>query len=318
MSLLEGKIVYLDQKGWIDLAKSNKGIIEVVMRASEAGVAIFPLSIVHLAETNSISNPQRRERLASLMVPMSKRYCFSPYVEPIIGSEIRNAILRRLGIPTVDLKKYVLRRGVSHLVGAKPEIIPKERGQKLTHEIKQKLLDLLESPEAMYIALTARSMRYKKHSLSIQRGNIEAVKKMEHIRREQLKIKDNNLRRRVALVSFLMEIIAPKLAKMLVEMNLPKDTIIKKGWSRRDFKEFLNSLPTALCLFTLLLERDQQLQRLIEVNDLYDAWALSLAIPYSDIVVTEKMWTSISRQAKLDEICNTTILSSIDELIGHL
>lgn len=105
---------------------------------------------------------------------------------------------------------------------------------------------------------------------------------------------------------------------MLVEMNLPKDTIIRKGWSQRDFKEFLNSLPTALCLFTLLLERDQQLQRLIEVNDLYDVWALSLAIPYSDIVVTEKMWTAISRQAKLDKICNTTILSSIDEMIGHL
>ncbi|MFQ5836941.1 MAG: hypothetical protein ACE5HG_03715 [Candidatus Bathyarchaeia archaeon] len=318
MSLLEGKIVYLDQKGWIDLAKSNKGIMEVVMRASEAGAAVFPLSIVHLAETNSISNPQRRERLASLMVPMSKGYCFSPYVEPIIGSEIRNAILRSLGIPTMDLKKYVLKKGISHLVGAKPEIIPKEGGLKPPPEIGQKLLDLLDSPEAMYIALTAHPRRYKKHSLSIQRGNIEAVKKMEHIRQEQLKIKDNNLRRRVALVSFMMEIMAPKLAKMLVEMNLPKDTVIKKGWSRRDFKEFLNSHPTALCLFTLLLERDQQLQRLIEVNDLYDVWALSLAIPYSDIVVTEKMWTSITRQTKLDKICNTTILSSVDELIGHL
>lgn len=203
MSLPSGKIVYLDQKGWIDLAKSNKGIIEVVMRASEAGSAVFPLSIVHLAETNSISNPQRRERLASLMVAMSKGYCFSPYVEPIIGSEIRNAVLERLGIPTVDLKKYVLRKGISHLVGAKPEIIPKEGGQELSRQMKQKLLDILDSPEALFIALTG----HNEPTLSIQQGNIEAVKKMEHIRQEQLKIKDNNLRRRVALVSFLIDII---------------------------------------------------------------------------------------------------------------
>ena len=47
---------------------------------------------------------------------------------------------------------------------------------------------------------------------------------------------------------------------------------------------------------------------------MYDIWHLTLAIPHSDIVVTENMWTSIARNAKLEEKCNTTILSSLIDL----
>ena len=75
-----------------------------------------------------------------------------------------------------------------------------------------------------------------------------------------------------------------------------------------------NNIPTALCEFTLMFQRDQQSSRIIQVNDVYDIWHLTLAIPYSDIVVTEKMWTTISRNTALDKKCNTVILSPINDL----
>jgi len=84
--------------------------------------------------------------------------------------------------------------------------------------------------------------------------------------------------------------------------------------SQKGVYDLLENIPTALCLFTLIYERDQQLQRPIQVNDFNDIWFLSLAIPYSDIVVTEKMWTSIAKRTKLDKKCKTIILSSIKEL----
>ena len=77
---------------------------------------------------------------------------------------------------------------------------------------------------------------------------------------------------------------------------------------------YLMKIPTAFVQFTLLYGQAQQLQRPIEVNDMPDIWCLTLAIPYCDIVVTENMWASIANQAKLDRICNTTILQSIQEL----
>ena len=88
--------------------------------------------------------------------------------------------------------------------------------------------------------------------------------------------------------------------------------------SEIDIDEFLEKLPTALCSFTLLFQRDQQTQRAIQINDMADIWHLTLAIPYSDIVVTEKMWASIAKGAKLDEKCNTVILSSLSELFRFL
>jgi hypothetical protein len=86
-----------------------------------------------------------------------------------------------------------------------------------------------------------------------------------------------------------------------------------------DADEFLSKLPTALCEFTLLFQRDEQPARPIQVNDFCDIWHLTLAIPYCDIVVTEeKMWVTIAKNAKLDEKCDTVILSSIYDLSTHL
>ena len=94
----------------------------------------------------------------------------------------------------------------------------------------------------------------------------------------------------------------------LIDKIIPKD----------DIEQFYMSIPTALCEFTLLFNRDQQLQRPIEVNDIADIWHLTLAIPYSDIVITERMWTSICKRTKLDQKCDTIILSSIKELNKYL
>ena len=111
--------------------------------------------------------------------------------------------------------------------------------------------------------------------------------------------------------------ILPQLYAFLNEMNLPL-SLTEKIFGNYDADVFLRKLPTALCEFMLMFQRDQQSNRPIQVNDSYDIWHLTLAIPYSDIVVTEKMWTTIAKNTKLDKICNTLILSSIDDLRDYL
>ena len=65
------KIIYLDQKGWINLAKiyygnpsdSEKKLLDKIIDASENGTAIFPISMIHLGETTRISKSKWRTQL---------------------------------------------------------------------------------------------------------------------------------------------------------------------------------------------------------------------------------------------------------------
>lgn len=254
----------------------------------------------------------RRQERASLMIRISKGYCFLPYVNQIIEKEIRLEVLRRLGFPKIWLRNYVLKKGICYMSGVKPAIV-KRKGAEVPNQppddLKKEMLDYLDTPEAM---LTAFLIPINFDS-KIRPMYEEVVEKMEKVRKNSSKTRDE------AMGEFMIDMIGPIVARVLTKLKVPKDDVFFKEWAKRDFDEFIDHIPTALCLFTLLQKRDQQLDRPIQVNDIADVWALSLAIPYSDIVVTEKMWASIAmKETKLAEKCNTKILKSIDELISLL
>jgi hypothetical protein len=184
------------------------------------------------------------------------------------------------------------------------------KGSELPEDIKRELLDLLESPKTLEFSF---KLKLPKSFL-----NMSEIEIFEKNRQELSKIKDNDMRQRAFWAWNMRAIIVPELAKILYECVLPKDFILKEKSTRKDIEGLLDSIPTALCLLTLIYQRDQQLQRPIQANDFHDIWFLTLALPYSDIVVTEKMWASIARQTKLDRKCNTKILSSIKELGKYL
>jgi len=165
---------------------------------------------------------------------------------------------------------------------------------------------LLNNPE-IFAELTTRIYNNRKQEQTA------TVKEFERIREKLKQYKDNEYRRKVFLTQNIVATILPKLVQFLTEMNLPA-TFAEELFTSFDLDTFLGKLPTALCEFALLFQRDQQLSRPIQVNDIADIWHLTLAIPYSDVVITEKMWVSIAKRARLDEKCDTLMLSSIEEL----
>jgi hypothetical protein len=117
----------------------------------------------------------------------------------------------------------------------------------------------------------------------------------------------------------MIDVVGPYVAKTLQELNPPQELVFFKDWGKHEFDEFIYRIPTALSLFNLVVKRDQQLSRPIQTNDIPDVWALSLAIPYCDIVVTEKLWTSITMQeTNVAEHCKTIVLKNIDELVQFI
>jgi len=311
-------IIYLDQKCWINLAKiyygnptySRKKILDKIFNASDNGSVIFPISIHRFEETIKRKNPRKREQLASLMMKISKGYCFTPFFDRIVDGEVWNLILEKLNLPKIDLKEKVLGKGIGHLVGAKPEI-----NGDIPEDLRQELLDMLDEPETLIKILSGCD------SLFIDELNQNyriAHNVLERNRQKLRQIHDKEKRRKVFLRINFSSMISPKLATKLYSLNLPVTFIIKEDFSERDFEDLLDKIPTALCLFTLIYQRDQEYHRPIKQSDFNDITSLTLAIPYSNIVITDKMMASIATRMKLDYKCDTIILKSISELEEYL
>ena len=321
----ECNVVYLDQKDWIYLARQYYGryskknwekLLDVVLDASERNSAIFPLSIIHFEETLHRLDKKSRTRLATFMVMVSKGYTIFPATSNFMEMECRNAARKILGLPTIDLCKFVIGKGISHMVGAKGKLVPKPGAQQLPDELKKQILEYVETPEVVLKLLKIQKLAENASALKL--AHFEKVRKMEQIRKMNLRISDKNLRYRTCLVEWFTSTTWPWLYEMLLEQNLPKDAIINEKWSKQDFQDFFESMPSLFCTFELCHRRDQLIQRPIDVNDINDIWGLSMAIPYCDIVITESMWRSIASQSKLDEEYETLVFSSAEELIDIL
>jgi len=314
----ESKIVYLDQKCWINLAKiyygnptnSEKKILGKIFNASDNGSAIFPISIYRFEETINRKNPRNREQLASLMMKISKWYCFTPFYDRIVNGEVWNIILEKLNLPKIDLREKVLGKGIGHLLGAKPEI----HGD-IPEDLRQELLDMIDEPETIIKIISGFDSLYTDE---LNQNYRIAHNLLERNRQKLRQIRDKEKRRKAFLGINFSAMITPKIATILHALQFPVNFIIKENFSERDFEDLLDKIPTALCLFTLIFQRDQEYHRPIKKNDFNDIASLTLAIPYSDIVITDKMMASIATRMKLDDKCDTIILKSISELEEYL
>lgn len=311
------KIIYLDQNAWSNLAKDDKAIA-ILQAMVNSGKTIFPLSIVHLQETIKIADNSKRLELASLMVNLSNQYCFLPYVDKVIAKETKYEILRLYGYQPPSVLDFVLGKGICHLLGVKPTIVPrpgaKVRGEP-PPEVRKKMMNYIESPQAMLDAFRLLPNLDKKTRQRYE----ETVAQMENNRKNLLKIANKSAQRKFVYADFMIDVVGPFVAKTLEELNPPKELVFFKDWGKQEFDNFINHIPTAFTLFNLVIKRDQQLRRPIQANDIPDVWALSLAIPYCDIVVTEKLWTSITMQeTNVAAQCDTIIIKTIAEFLSTL
>lgn len=112
------RVIHLDQKNWIELARgyyrrapSLHRIAQNVVEKSQSGQAIFPLSLTHLDETVRNLNRERRQRLAKYMVLVSQGWAILP-APFILKPEIEDACLKHLGLPGIRSPEFCNQEGV--------------------------------------------------------------------------------------------------------------------------------------------------------------------------------------------------------------
>lgn len=335
------KIIYLDQNIWIYLSHAyyqNKKygdialICENLLKKSVSGDLIFPVSIVHIIETYHIQDPKKRDKLIDFMLKLSNGYTIPPYLS-LTDIEIRNSIFKRLNLPTTDLINIVIRKGISSIFGSKLDIIGK-----FPENIEKAQIELLEIPESLkkkllldidksktikdsiiewLDSLDGISWVFKNSEIFNENGEDSidnSIEEIEKIRSKYKRIEDKNMRYKVVLLENFRSVISPRIREICNELGISEDAIFPKEWTKMDWINFIEDIPTFYVLFNLSYKREIYFERPITRNDEYDINSMAIAIPYCDIIVAEKMFSSIAKQTKLDEIYNTIILSSIKDL----
>nr|MDO8132892.1 hypothetical protein [Candidatus Njordarchaeum guaymaensis] len=318
---MKQRTVYLDQNVWVSLLKEKeektrdptiRKSLDAVLETSRSEAAIFPLSINHLIETSWKGNEKERERLFRFMFDVSRGNAIIPYSSRIANWEIEDAVRRRVGFPATDLSPFVIGKGFSFLFGSRPDIVKKNKNSPdIPEELKRKLLQKFESVDTLIM-----DMRDREAVRKMSNWDVELLEKLERSRRADGGIKDKDLRRRVNMARFFRDLVTPEMTRVALTLGLGPKTVSEKviGATEEDIEALLKAMPTLYASWQLTFRRDVQFHRKIETSDLYDIAALSIAIPYCDIVVAEKAFTSMALQAKLDTLYDTIILSSTKDL----
>lgn len=81
---------------------------------------------------------------------------------------------------------------------------------------------------------------------------------------------------------------------------------------------FWSSIPSLDVDCELTLYRDRQWTRAVQGSDVRDIGHLALAIPYCDVVATERFWTRAAAETGLAKKYGTAICSDLTQAVKHL
>ena len=148
----------------------------------------------------------------------------------------------------------------------------------------------------------------------INQRNQELVDELEISRKIEYSNPDKNKRKDINDARFFL-IIKDEFIKALFEFNLDYKKCMNHIFSSKEStKAFMKSIPTAYTFHILNDARNQNISHPIELNDFLDLAALSIAVPYCDVVVTERKWSNILNQKGIGELYSTKIIHRIEDL----
>jgi hypothetical protein len=314
------KLLYLDQNKWIDLGRAHYGhkkgepfrnALTAVRKAVGAGRIVVPFSGVNILEMDADHDPGRRERLARFMVDLSCNRTILPFM-PVQTWEIRNALHTFFGRPEpISVRASIVREGLGNAFAIQPRI------SGLPPEIEAAVFQNSNSAE-MSIQHLVASGNDREGTDQFRAEEASILGFQEKVRASAAEITPEQ--RWVAEVSehLCKGDIGTALMEVLQEIRIPLQAFFDRFRTAAEFKQFVISIYTLEVRLSLTLARDQDRMRPINQNDTRDLIWLSVALPYSNLVVSEKYWGHMVRSHGLDTKYGTTIITDLRELPARL
>ncbi len=310
-------LLCLDTNKWIDLPRAHHGrrdgarfadALKAIRAAVSAGRVVVPVAGSNAHEAMGHENVERRRRLAEFMVDLSRNHSLVNHLE--IGvAEMRAGLVRMHGKEPVDrIRPYILQRGMTAAVMGKKLLV------KTGHADLDRLLEQAHAePEISVAGLVHAVDRPTMADLKL--ADVEAHERIQRIRRndahmsiaERRAVEIPNLLRRGGA--------AEQLRSIFVELGLPPEPHIAWLLRLENVLRFADVVPWIDVMSTLMLNRDQRSQQHRgKPSDAADYSFLNVAIPYANIVVTERSWAHLAEVTGLAARYNTRVISDVAEL----
>ena len=332
-------VVYLDLNHWIHLAQASVGhskgssftkALEACRAARLASSALFVLSSTHYFEVSKIKDPEQRRALADIMEELTG---FATLVsrDVVMGLELAAMLDRFAKEPSSLPNVSLIGRGVGHAFGLKNAIkIARPLGS-ATDRAQQRMGpeasdDFIAQVPLLFERSLLRGPTGKEVEDLRKRGwNPEAAMQVAETRaaeeREQrLRFDAQNRWRRGRLrdvvaareLSIEFRDIFPRALK---ERGLMQADVLQ---DRQSARAFVRGMPSTEVAIELKTAWHRNRDKHWTVNDIQDIDAMSLAVPYCDIVVSDKACHQALAAAHLGKRMNTVLLWSLEDLPNTL
>lgn len=339
------KLIYLDQKHWIHLAQADTGhrdgsryaaALQAARAARAAGTVIFPLSLTHYEETLKITDPRQRGDLARVMEQLSG-FTALPVRRLTALYELDAALVPAIEIETSALTPTdLLGRGFrwAHGLPITGRIVGPD-GQDGTELLRERLgRDAADQLMAAFELFTERTMLTgpaagdlpKLQALGYdpaaiarfaqdRAGNEAAFSAIvpDHVRGHPTDLLDRVLARELNEPDMVRawKDLADAYGQQRVFDALPKRNPAAA-------RTLTRSMPGTDVAAVLKTNRHRDATRAWTSNDMFDIDALTVAVPYCDIVGTDNAQAHALTVTGLATRMGTTIMRSITELPDHL
>ena len=313
------KVVYLDQNKWIDLARAVKypeekpemrAVLEWLIEKLKAGRVVLPLTATNIFETHKINNIERRLNLAHIQATMSAGLVFRGRYKRL-EVELADVIRTEYGMPTPEREANWFLSKVffeSFLEWGDP---------RLGDAVSKPILELVRAnPQEMLFDFLMEQPDDIRRAAVVQftQGSKELAERIE-VRRKRDKNESKETRRNLQNAMLMIN----EMDQILTWVGLV-DIPDKAAFEimRDNAHAIVEQTPTYYIEREMVLLLEDQHNRPIKENDFRDMQTFCAVVAHADVIVAENMFSSLARQAKLDQKYSTVITTSILGLNNHL
>jgi hypothetical protein len=331
------RTVYLDTNHWYALGRAMAGhpdrpehvdILRTLAEQVEQGKLMFPLSAVHYMELGENSRDHQRKEAADVMVLLS-RFNTIISVARIIDGELAQALNRRFGRPAFPIKVNKFGYGVYFaLVGEEKEFRLTGGSEEVRRELEAKLgksirqweievntvaeYDLLRQPEADRDQIPGYDPYVTRRIADKELASFNVLVDTVHNNPDVIPRPLDAIYERQFCCEFLDNYTRALMSAGFVGQRRPFH-------SKKDLSAFLESMPSRRVATMLQFHYLKDKHKRWKINDLRDNAALSKAIPYCDVVVTDsEAWDLAVNRAHLDREFGTPIFRRLTDLMTYL
>lgn len=314
--------IYLDTNHWIELSRIAKGktddpscqkLYSDLIELSNSNEILIPFSSYNFFEIAKQNNQPRREEMIDFLVDTSKGWFFKS-IEKYFKYEILNSCYRKLGSTKYyNLFSQLLTNRVDSIIGGNiGKLVPRE-GHNPSLELQadyQKIWD-----DAMVDPTMMKKM-LKDEILSIfANKDVQMIdnfsKVIEADRKNTYGVSDAQFDK-YTKIKWVIKLFVHDFAEILLKNKIPVEKFFE---SKDELEELIENMPALNVFVELSYVRDKESKdRKVQRNDYYDICHFATALPYANIMVGEKMFTSLSKRQKLDQKNECLLFSSLSEM----